>query len=96
MTKKKAAPKKQAKSPDTAINLVQYGYASLVDNLLEGMKNTWRGEIIPTDPEKRADFWKKHLDKEVQDSALLKREVNVLKDLVIRQMQYSEGGCNRD
>lgn len=95
MTKKKATAKKSTtkKPNDTAINLVEYGYASLVNNLLEGMKNTWRGEIIPADPEKRADFWKKHLDKEVQDSALLKREVSVLKDLVIKQMQYG-GRCD--
>ena len=90
MTKKKATAKKPN---DTAVNLVQYGYTALIDGLLEGMKNTWRGETIPADPEKRADFWKRHLDKEVQDSALLKREVNLLKDLVIKQMQYG-GRCD--
>ena len=98
MTKKKATAKKstakKATEPtDTSINLVQYGYAAAVNNLLKAMENTWRGETIPADPEKRADFWKKYLDREVQEVALLKREVNVLKDLVIKQMQYG-GRCD--
>ena len=94
MTKKKATAKKptaKKQDPYASVNLVEYGYNTLINAQLEAMKNTWFGERIPTDPEKRADFWKEKLDKEINKSNSLKDQVALLKGMIL-----SDRKCNCD
>ena len=86
-SKAKSKKKTETLTPESInVNMQEYGYNMLLTNMLAGMGNMWRGERIPTDPVEEAKFWKKKLDDEVIKSRGLSQQVDLLKGMIVIQM----------
>ncbi len=89
MTKKKKT--EEPKSEHIKVNLIEYGYQNLINQQLKALEGTWFGENIPTDPAEQAKFWKDKLDRERNTSASLREQVNLLKGMIVTQMNRDGG-----
>ena len=90
--KKKTTKKTEDKQQTfLTVDAVQYGYNALANSYLKSLEGTWFGESIPTDPEEQAKFWKDKLDKERNKTASLKEQVELLKGMILVQMNRDGG-----
>lgn len=90
--KKKAAKKKPTNNEFIAVNAIQYGYNTLVNDALRA--TTMYGQPEPLDLEERVKFYKDKYEYSERKNRSLSEQVDLLKSIINSAMTRScSGSC---